>query len=126
MVANIKILVIDDITHIRRLVTRMLEQAGFTVIGASNGLEGLKRVKEQSPDVITCDISMPVMDGHEFLRVVKHDPETQHIPVIIITAIGEHVQKLSHTHQPADAYLTKPFSANRLIEVINQFLNAKN
>ena len=123
MVTNIKVLVIDDIAHIRRLVTRMLEQAGFTVIEAANGLEGLKRVKEQSPDIVTCDISMPIMDGHEFLKEVKHNPETQHIPVIIITAIGEQVRKLRHAaHQRADAYLTKPFSANKLIEIINQLL----
>ncbi|MDM8520778.1 response regulator [Anaerolineales bacterium HSG6] len=125
MVTNIKVLVIDDIAHIRRLVTRMLEQAGFTVIEAANGLEGLKRVEEQSPDIITCDVSMPVMDGHEFLREVKRNSKTQQIPVIIITAIGEQVKKSSNTHQRADAYLTKPFSANRLIEVINKLLSAK-
>ncbi|NJN94317.1 MAG: response regulator [Anaerolineales bacterium] len=67
----VTVLIIDDAVHIRRLVARMLEQAGFVTLEAPDGLQGLRLLKENRPDVVTCDISMPLMDGHEFLAAAK-------------------------------------------------------
>ncbi len=116
MVATI--LIIDDAVHIRRLVARMLEQAGFATLQAADGLEGLLLLRERKPDVVTCDISMPLMDGYQFLAAAKESPETQHIPVIVVTAIGQEEEVSKASEMGADAYLTKPFSSSNLIETI--------
>jgi CheY-like chemotaxis protein len=112
------VLIIDDAVHIRRLVARMLEQAGFATLQAADGLEGLHLLKEQRPDVVTCDISMPLMDGYQFLAAAKEAPETRHIPIIVVTAIGQEEEVTKATEMGADAYLTKPFSSSNLIETI--------
>jgi twitching motility two-component system response regulator PilH len=96
----------------------MLEQAGFNTLEAADGLQGLQLLKEQKPDVVTCDISMPLMDGHEFLRTAKKDPTTQHIPIIVVTALGQEEEAAKATAMGASAYLTKPFSSSHLIETI--------
>jgi chemosensory pili system protein ChpA (sensor histidine kinase/response regulator) len=120
-----KILIIDDAVHIRRLVARMLEQAGFTTLKAADGLEGLQLLQDETPDVVTCDISMPLMDGYEFLEIAKKDPKTQHIPIIVVTAIGQEEEVARAMAMGADAYLTKPFSSSNLIETIQTQLKNK-
>jgi CheY-like chemotaxis protein len=123
----ITVLIIDDAIHIRRLVARMLEQAGFKTLEAHDGLQGLQLLKEHQPDVVTCDISMPLMDGHEFLAVVRNDPQTRNIPIIIVTAIGQEEDAAKATAMGANAYLTKPFSSSHLIETIrNQVEKSSN
>jgi CheY-like chemotaxis protein len=112
------VLIIDDAVHIRRLVSRMLEQAGFSTLQAADGLEGLQLLKEQKPDVVTCDISMPLMDGYQFLAAAKEAPETRYIPIIVVTAIGQEEEVTKASEMGADAYLTKPFSSSHLIETI--------
>jgi chemotaxis family two-component system sensor histidine kinase/response regulator PixL len=70
------------------------------------------------PDIVTCDISMPLMDGHEFLAAAKEDPNTQNIPIIVVTALGQEEEATKATSMGASAYLTKPFSSSHLIETI--------
>ena len=120
---SIKVLIIDDAIHIRRLIARMLEQNDFITLEASDGLEGLQLLKEEKPDVVTCDISMPLMDGYEFLTAAKKDNETQSIPIIMITAVGEEEETDKALKMGADACLTKPFSSSRLLAVIEAQLN---
>ena len=114
----VKVLIIDDAVHIRHLISRMLEHANFVTLEAGNGLQGLQLLKEQKPDVVTCDISMPLMDGYEFLLAAKEDPETRHIPVIVVTAVGQEEETAKALNMGADACLTKPFSSSRLLEII--------
>ncbi len=113
-----KILIIDDAVHIRHLISRMLEHANFITLEAGNGLQGLQILKEQKPDIVTCDISMPLMDGFEFLVAVKEDPETKDVPVVIITAMGQEEETTKAIKLGADACLTKPFSSSHLLEII--------
>lgn len=118
----ITVLIIDDAVHIRRLVARMLEQVGFVTLEAADGRQGLKLLKAQKPDVVTCDISMPQMNGYEFMRAAREDPETCSIPIILITAIGQEEEAVRATRMGANAYLTKPFSSTNLIETIHRQL----
>ena len=101
----------------------MLERVGFSTIEASDGLQGLQLLKEMRPDIVTCDISMPLMDGHEFLLAAKSDETTRDIPVIIVTAVGQESEAFRATEMGADAYLTKPFSSSNLIETVQIQLN---
>lgn len=114
----VTVLIIDDAVHIRRLVARMLEQSGFITLEAPDGLQGLRLLREKKPDVVTCDISMPLMDGHEFLAAAKEDPQTRDIPIIVVTALGQEEEAARATAMGASGYLTKPFSSSHLIETI--------
>lgn len=123
---SVKVLVIDDAPYIRRLIVRMLERAGYAAIEASNGVQGLEILKAEQPDVVTCDVSMPYMDGHEFLAEARRDASVKHIPIIIITAIGKSEQSPELSpHVQAEAYLSKPFSSSRLVETIERQLNRR-
>lgn len=119
----VKVLIIDDALHIRRLITRMLEHNNFIALEAADGLQGLQTLREQKPDVVTCDISMPHMDGFEFLSAAKQDPETQNVPIIIITAVGQEEETTKAIEMGASACLTKPFSSSNLLETIQTLLD---
>jgi CheY-like chemotaxis protein len=121
----VKVLIIDDAIHIRRIIVRMLEQFNFITMEAGNGLEGLQKLQEAQPDIVTCDISMPVMDGYEFLTAVKENPETKHIPIVVITAIGQEEEMAKSLEMGADACITKPFSSSHLVEVLHNQLQKK-
>jgi CheY-like chemotaxis protein len=119
---TLQVLIIDDAVHIRRLIARMLKLADFTTLEAADGLEGLHLLKTHQPDVVTCDISMPVMNGYQFLEAVRNDPAVAETPVIVITAIGHEEETVWAQKLGADACLTKPFSSNHLLEVIQSLV----
>lgn len=100
----------------------MLEH-DYIAIQAGNGREGLQILEKEMPDVITCDISMPVVDGYQFLMAARQNPETRHIPIVIVTALGQEGEINKATELGADACLTKPFSSSHLREVIAKVLN---
>ncbi|MDX1520462.1 MAG: response regulator [Anaerolineae bacterium] len=117
------VLIIDDAVHIRRLAARMLERAGFSTLEASDGLDGLKKLQSLKPNVVTCDLSMPHMDGHEFLAAAKSDPTTRDIPIVVVTALGQEDEVRRAEALGADAFLTKPFSSSSLIETVQNQLD---
>jgi CheY-like chemotaxis protein len=119
-----KILIIDDAIHIRRLIVRMLQRADVQTVEAGDGLEGLRLLKEAKPDIVTCDVAMPEMDGYEFLKTVKEDPKVCHIPVIIVTALGQIDEMVSARQMGADACITKPFSSSLLLETVHKLLDS--
>lgn len=102
----------------------MLEYAGFQTLEAADGLQGLQILKEKKPDIVTCDLSMPLMDGYEFLLAAKSDPQTRHVPIIVVTAIGQEEEAARATAMGANVYLTKPFSSSHLIETIRKQIEA--
>jgi CheY-like chemotaxis protein len=116
------VLIIDDAIHIRRLVSRMLQLAGLETLEAADGLQGVAVLKEHRPDIVTCDIAMPNMDGYGFVKAARDDPETQAIPIIMLTATGQEEEVVKAMALGANAYLTKPFSSSRLLEIILEHL----
>jgi CheY-like chemotaxis protein len=116
------VLIIDDEIHIRRLTARVLEMAGYHVLEAASGTQALRLIEETRPDVITCDIAMPGMDGFEVLQALKSRPATAEIPVIMLTAIGEEKNADQATALGAADYITKPFSSTNLVETIKRQL----
>ncbi len=117
------VLIIDDAVHIRRLIIRMLELAGFKTLEAADGLQGINLLTAQKPDIVTCDIAMPNMDGYEFVKAARENPDTQHIPIIVLTATGQEEEVAKAMALGANAYLTKPFSSSRLLEIMGTYLN---
>ncbi len=110
-----KVLVIEDEADIQQLLSYHFKQAGFRVDCQGSGHEGLKRAREANPDLILLDLMLPGIDGLEVCRTLKGDVKTKHIPVIMLTAKGEEVDKVVGFELGADDYLTKPFSPRELL-----------
>lgn len=107
-------LVIDDNKDILKLVGELLTD-DYNIITASNGKIGVKMAKKYVPDLIICDVMMPVMDGLECCRLIKSEVSTSHIPVLMLTACTMDEQKVQGYESGADGYLSKPFNSNVLM-----------
>ncbi|MAT34472.1 MAG: PleD family two-component system response regulator [Ponticaulis sp.] len=103
-----KVLVVDDILANRKLLQAKLSHEYFEVITASNGKEAIEAAREHSPDIILLDVMMPVMDGFEACEILKSDQRTQHIPIVMVTALGDRDNRLKGLTAGADDFLTKP------------------
>lgn len=103
------ILVIDDNEDIRRMVSELLD-ADYDIISAPNGREGLRLAAKYVPDLVVCDVMMPVMDGLECCRLIKEEVSTSHIPVLMLTACSMDEQRVQGYESGADGYVSKPFN----------------
>jgi CheY-like chemotaxis protein len=113
-----KILVIEDDRIMRENMAEILELSGYEVAVAENGKAGIKSVKTTTPDLIVCDIKMPVLDGYGVLHVLSKDPETADIPFIFVTAKTERSDRRKGMEMGADDYLTKPFEDTELLKAV--------
>lgn len=115
------ILIVDDSRTSRKILKGILEGNGYTVIGeATNGQEGYERYAELKPDVVTMDITMPVLDGIESLRKIKDDyPEAK---VIMVTAAGQKTKMVEAVQNGADEFVGKPFDPEQLKRIISKVL----
>jgi len=112
------VLVIDDDRTARDLISEYLSQAGFAVITAASGREGLKLAKEHHPTAITLDVMMPELDGWTVLAALRGDPELADIPVVMATVVDE--RKRGMTLGAID-YLTKPIERDKLVAIMGRF-----
>lgn len=119
-----KVLVIDDDRDTMRILEAKLTDAGYQVLQAADGKEGLEKAKQVRPDLILLDVMMPELDGLSVLQHLKFDTLTDKIPVVIMTAKGEKMQKL-FTMEGAVAYLTKPFVFSELLDELKKCLGKK-
>ena len=118
----IKILIIEDNEDVRENTAAILELSGYSVATAENGMVGVTVAKNQIPDVILCDIMMPVLDGYGVLEELNNDGATSQIPFIFLTALSEKTEMRKGMNLGADDYLTKPFSETELLEAIQSRL----
>jgi CheY-like chemotaxis protein len=116
-----KILVADDEPNIRLLVSSMLSQ-DYIVIAASDGEEAIALARRQKPDLILMDIMMPKMDGYAACSVLKADPATRAIPVVMLTGVAHKLNKRLAKEVDADGYITKPFGREELLNTIAKLL----
>lgn len=125
--AAYSILIVEDDLNVRESLVDLFELAGFNVRSATNGREGLRRIREQIPDLVIADIMMPVMDGVTMLRRIRTQRATSLIPVILLTARSMLESRLEGLETGADDYITKPFHARELIaRVTNMIQTRKN
>ncbi len=117
-----KILVIEDNNEVRENLVEILELSNYEVVEAATGKEGVKRAKQELPDLILCDIMMPEMDGYEVLYLLGKDQRTQDIPFIYLTAKAEKEDFRQGMNLGADDYLTKPFDDVELLNAIERRL----
>ncbi len=117
------ILIVDDEDHVRSLLNRILS-GSFNVIEATDGQQAVDIALSRHPDAILMDIMMPKMNGDVACHVIKSDPATSNIPVIMLTALDYDLnRKLSLDVMGADDYITKPFEPKMLLETISKLLN---
>lgn len=119
------ILIIEDEEKIRTSLKRILELSDFNVAVASNGLEGIEIAQQISPDIILCDIMMPVLDGYQVLERLKTNRITANIPFIFLTAKANRLNIREGMNLGADDYLTKPVKSADLLACIQTRLNKK-
>lgn len=109
------ILVVEDETDILDLVAFNLEQAGYRVLKATDGLEALRLTREEHPDLMVLDLMLPHLEGKEVCRRLRQAEETRDLPVIMLTARAEETDRIVGFEIGADDYLTKPFSPQELV-----------
>lgn len=117
---NKSALVIDDSVTVRKLVGRTLQQAGIEVAEAGNGREALAALKGKAFQLIVVDLNMPVMDGLEFIRALREDPEHKFTPVVFLTTETESRKIEAARAAGATGWIVKPFHPNKLKTVINR------
>jgi DNA-binding response OmpR family regulator len=121
-----QILCIEDEPEMIDLIRLILERRGFDVTGADGGKAGLQAVREQLPDLVLLDLMMPDMDGWEVYQQMKADETTRDIPVIVVTAKAQSIDKVLGLHiAKVDDYISKPFSPQELLNSVEKVLNAK-
>lgn len=117
-----KVLVVEDSSTTRKVITITLSQKGYEIIEARDGLEALSRLNEEKPDLILLDIILPKMDGYKILSIIKSNAVFKDIPVIMLTSRDGFMHKMKGKLAGSAAYLTKPFDPNVLVETIERHL----
>ena len=123
-VAGERVLVVDDDAVIRQLICVNLELEGYQVFTAEDGADALAKVREVDPKVITLDIMMPRLDGWETAARLRDDPDTAHIKVILLSARAQEADRRRGEGIGVDAYLTKPFDPDDLINAVRRLADA--
>ena len=117
-----KILIVDDEVNIRQLVKYNLEKESYQIVEAEDGLQGLRLAKTEKPDLMLLDLMLPQMDGLEVCRSLKGNQATAALPIIMLTAKSEEIDKVIGLELGADDYMTKPFSPRELVARVKAVL----
>jgi len=117
-----KILIADDEPNILKLAGVVLEEVGYKVLRAKDGKEAIKLASSDVPDLVITDVLMPGADGFEVCRAIRQDPKTMHLPIIILSAMGDQYNKLTGFGDGADDYISKPFDIEELKTRISTLL----
>ncbi len=120
---QMRVVCIEDEPEMIDLVRLILGRKGFDVIGADGGIEGLETVRREKPDLVLLDLMMPDMDGWEVYQQIKADPDLREIPVVVVTAKAQSIDKVLGLHiAKVDDYITKPFGPQELLESVEKIL----
>ena len=117
-----RILVVEDTEDNRQIMRDLLSSAGYDLVEAVDGAEGVAMAKCQRPDLILVDIQLPVVDGYEATRRIKADPALSHIPVIAVTSYALSGDEAKTRDAGCDGYMAKPFSPRQLLQKVREYL----
>lgn len=118
-----KILVVDDVPSELEIICRILQDVGMEVIRAGDGAEAIARIQEKAPDLVVLDVVMPRMNGFEVIRELRGDRKTASLPVVFCTHKNTEIDKAWGTDLGADAYLSKPFEPQQLVNIVERLLS---
>ena len=117
-----KILLVEDDAEIVELLSFNLKKAGFSIGTATEGIEGLKKARSLAPDLILLDLMLPELDGFAVCEILRRDPCTASIPIIILTAMTSQLARVTGLSSGANDYITKPFSMKALLSKVESML----
>jgi len=117
-----RILIVEDSPTQAMSLTKLLKKHGHEVLTARDGAEGVEVAKAELPDLVLMDVVMPKINGFQATRQITKDPNTRHIPVIIVTTKDQETDKIWGERQGAKGYILKPVTEDSIIEAIRQFL----
>ena len=117
-----KIMIIDDSASIRKVVSLALKSAGYEVIESADGDEAIRRLEDETVNLIICDVNMPNMDGITFLQTIKSRPDYKFTPVIMLTTESQEEKKQAGQEAGARAWIVKPFQPDQLITAVNKLI----
>jgi DNA-binding NarL/FixJ family response regulator len=120
-----QLLLVDDEPGLREAVQAYLEDSGFAVAVASNANEGLALARQTLPDLVITDIMMPQVDGYQFLKQLRDEPQFKTLPVVFLTARGMTSDRIQGYNAGADAYLSKPFDPDELVAIVTNLLQKR-
>jgi len=120
-----KVLIVEDNPSVLRATSYILEKEGYEVLTAQNGLEGLKKAKENSPDLLILDVMLPGIDGFEICHRLRGEPQTANLPIVMFSAKGQESDKAMGMKMGADDYLTKPVDRIVLLDKVADLLAAR-
>lgn len=122
---SVRVLVVDDDSAIRQMLELSLSFEGFEVATADNGIEAVAKARELLPDVVLLDIMMPLMDGLQVAGVLRRDPNTREIPIVMLTACAAEEDVWSGWQAGAASYLTKPLEHEMLVAELDRVLQER-
>ena len=117
-----RILIVDDSPSQLMGIRRIVEKLGHDALTAEDGAAGVDAAKRELPDLILMDVVMPNLNGFQATRAITRDPDTKHIPVVLVTTKDQDTDRTWGMRQGAKAYITKPFSETELLEIIQSTL----
>ena len=120
---KVKILVVEDEVALVKSFRLALEAEGFDVSTAGSGLECLRQVRREPPDILVLDVMLPELDGFKVCRLLKFNRATSRIPIILCTARGSEADRRRGRAAGADAYLVKPFEMKELLEMVHGLIS---
>ena len=118
-----RILLVEDEPEFRQGVRMRLEANDYDVMEAEDGLAGLEMARKNAPDLIILDLMLPKMDGYQVARLLKFDEKYRGIPIVMLTARSQETDKETGISVGADAYITKPFKSEELLETIAKLVS---
>jgi two-component system cell cycle response regulator DivK len=119
-----KILVVEDTEDNRQILRDLLGMAGYDMVEAHDGAEGVAKAAEHRPDLILMDIQMPVMDGYEATRRIKANPELKAIPIVAVTSYALSGDEQKTRDAGCDAYIAKPYSPRQMLAKVREILGS--
>ena len=119
-----KILVVEDTEDNRQILRDLLGMAGYDMVEAHDGAEGVAKAAEHKPDLILMDIQMPVMDGYEATRQIKANPDLKSIPIVAVTSYALSGDEEKTRAAGCDAYIAKPYSPRQMLAKVREILGA--
>jgi len=122
---NEKILVVEDDPGALRLAQYVLQYEGYEVLTATNGLVGLKKAQTEQPDLVVLDVMLPGIDGFEICHRLRANPQTAQLPILMLSAKAQAVDKATGLKVGADDYLTKPADAAEIVRRVKKLLAEK-
>src|SRR5215472_6106878 len=120
-----KILVVEDDAELVELLSYQLKRAGFAIGTATDGIEALKKARTVAPDLILLDLMLPELDGFAVCEILRHDPVTASVPIIMLTAMSGELARVAGLEAGANDYITKPFSPRQLLARVETLLKPR-